>query len=110
MSKRFTEDQISDIRTARHNGVTASALAEEYGVKQPTISNICNGVTYADLPFPSGKAPKNADEKAAALRKRLTPRVVARINRGMSYRAVAADLNVSYTLVRRVYRESLDTE
>ena len=110
MSKRFTEDQISAIRTARHNGATASALAAEFGVKQPTISNICNGVTYASMPFPSGQPPKNADQVAADLRRRLAPRVISLVGGGMSYRATAAQLGVSYTLVRRIHRDSLDTE
>lgn len=46
-SSKLTSSQAAEIRAEyARGGVTQSALADRYGVKQPAISRIIRGVSY----------------------------------------------------------------
>lgn len=44
--RRFTEDQVREIRRRRATGESRQSLAEEFGVSGATISHIVYGMSY----------------------------------------------------------------
>jgi len=72
MTKRkYTDDQIIDIRTRYADGESQSTLADEYDTTQPYISKIVLGREYADVggPIANSKERKLSDEDIADIRK-----------------------------------------
>ena len=47
--RKFTIEQIIDIRNQKNNGRTCRELAEKYNVNQNTISKICRRLIYQDV-------------------------------------------------------------
>lgn len=48
--RAFTVEQVAEIRKFRMDGKTYQALADEFEVSKMVIWNLCNGITYTDLP------------------------------------------------------------
>lgn len=47
--RRFTDDQVREIRERNKNGETGASLAIEYGVSKDALYQIFRGVTYKDV-------------------------------------------------------------
>lgn len=45
---------VRQIKTALWTGARHSDVAQHFGVSQPSVSNICNGRTWQDIPWPDG--------------------------------------------------------
>jgi hypothetical protein len=50
MSRRFTDDDILDIRVRHRTGETQQAIANDYGVVRSTIGHIIQGRIYRHVP------------------------------------------------------------
>ena len=48
-ARRFTDEQVREIRRRKRAGELQPVLAREYGVSQPAISLLVRGLTYAHV-------------------------------------------------------------
>jgi len=47
--RKFTPEQVCEIRTARNYGETLQSLANRYGVSHVAIMYLVRGTTYGDV-------------------------------------------------------------
>ena len=50
--RRFSIDQVIEIRNLRHNGRTVEDLASTFSVSGEVISRMCRGTSYREFPGP----------------------------------------------------------
>lgn len=104
---KLTAEIVLECRARSASGENSYALAEEFGVAQPTMHAAISGRTWKRLP---GAVPADAERHSArwTARHSLTPELVEqareRCARGESQRAVAASLGVALSTLQNAMR------
>jgi len=52
MQKRFTDEQVVEMRILRSNGLSIRRLADRFGISRSHTSGICTGLYYKDVSGP----------------------------------------------------------
>lgn len=92
MNKRLTRDQAQSIIHRVAAGEPQKTLAEEFGVRPSTISNLVRGKSWPDLERPE---PANVVVRGSKLRPEDIPVILARLAAREKAAAIAEDYGVT---------------